>query len=100
MVTVVANQLCRIRHRYCVELLVMPSSRGRGCRLSCCDACWGGERLGITWLSWSEVLEELQELVGRAVSAGPGSGWCGAIQRSLFEAQVAVEVAAGGAELR
>ena len=97
MVTVIANQLCRIRHRwFCAESLVMPSRRGRGCRLFCCDAFSGGERLGITWLFWSEVLEELQELVGGAVAARSGAGRCGAVQRALLESEVAVEVAAGG----
>ena len=74
----------------------MPSRRGRGCRLFCCDAFSGGERLGITWLFWSEVLEELQELVGGAVAARSGAGRGGAVQRALLESEVAVEVAAGG----
>ena len=97
MVVAFANQLCRIRHSwFCAESLVMPSRRGRGCRLFCCDAFSCGERLGITWLSWSEVLEELEELVGGAVPAGSGAGRGGAVERSLFESEVAVEVAAGG----
>ena len=73
---------------------VMPSCRCRE-RVRLLVRVWGADRLGINLGSSSEVVEEAEQVVARSVSAGFGVGGCGAVERSLFETQVSVEVAAG-----
>src|ERR1019366_9716713 len=58
------------------------------------DACrWAGiGRVGSTYLGDLEALEECEQRVGRPVAAGFRVRWRGAVERSLFESHVGVDV--------
>ena len=59
----------------------------------------GGVELGITSGCGSQVVEEGDQAVGGSVAAGAGGWWRGAVDCSLLEAEIAVQVSAGGAFL-
>src|SRR5450755_3420653 len=64
------------------------------------DACGlaGIGRVGSTYLGGLEALEEREERVGRAVTAGFRVRWRGAVERALFERHVGVDVLVGRVE--
>ena len=83
-----------------LEVLLIPTrwlfrlgGRASGVCTVAALSCWhnrGGLSLGRA--CGSEVLEEREQLVGWLVAAGLGAGWGGAIDRSLFEGEIGVQV--------